>query len=148
MKILIADFQKASELFLKTIDDFPVDKRETVLFDQWSLKDILAHILGWHQLFLSNLDNLQKNNLPTDWGKIDDFNHQSVSRFHSQSFSSIYQNLLNTDRELINKLLSLTPEDWQKKFWPNRTYTPQKILEIEIKHYLKTHLPQIKKFLK
>jgi len=146
MKDLITEFQKASKLFVDTINKFPIEKRETILFDQWSLKDILAHILGWHKLFLINLSNLTNDNAPVDWGKIDEFNRKNVSRNQSSSFSSIFQDLKKTDQELIKQLESLTLQNWQKKFWPNRTYTPQKILEIEIKHYLHTHIPQINNF--
>lgn len=143
MKALIADFQKSSKLFQQTVDNFPVEKRETVLFDKWSLKDIIVHIIGWHKLFLTNLVNLPTGKVPRDWVKIDDFNQKNVANNKSSSFQSVYQELIDIDQQLISQLKSLSPSEWQKKFWPNRAYTPQKILQIEIKHYQKTHLPQI-----
>jgi len=147
MKNLITEFQNVSKLFQETVDNFPASQHNKTLFDQWSLKDVLAHILGWHKLFLTNLDNLVKNKPPVDWGKIDEFNHQNVAHTHSSNFQLIYQDLKKTDQKLIAKLKSLSPQDWQKKFWSSRIYTPEKILKIEIKHYQKTHTPQIKKFL-
>lgn len=147
MKSLINEFQKMSKLLQETVDNFPTSQQNQKLFDEWSLKDILAHILGWHQLFLINLDNLIKNKQSVDWGKIDEFNHQNVSNSHTLSFQSIYRNLKETDQKLINKLKSLSSKDWQKKFWSDKTYTPEKILRIEIKHYQKTHIPQIKNVL-
>lgn len=143
MKTLIADFQKSSKLFQQTIDNFPVEKKEIILFDKWSLKDIIAHIVGWHKLFLMNLVNLSIGKVPQDWGKIDDFNQKNVASNKSSSFQSVYQELIDIDQQLISQLKTLSPSEWQKKFWPNRIYTPKKILEIEIKHYQKTHLPQI-----
>lgn len=123
MKKLISDFQNLSKAFLESINQFPDNQKENLLFDQWSLKDITAHIVGWHKLFLMNLKNLSTGKTPQDWKKIDDFNQKNVAAHQSSSFRLMYQELLDVDKRLVNQLKRLSPSEWDKKFWSDRNQT-------------------------
>lgn len=46
-QIKIKEYKKAREKFLEVASLFPKDKRMVKLFGIWSIKDMLAHIIGW-----------------------------------------------------------------------------------------------------
>lgn len=46
----IKEYKKAREKFLEAVNRFPKSKRMVKLFGTWSIKDILAHIIGWERL--------------------------------------------------------------------------------------------------
>lgn len=145
---LIGDFKRARLALIQVLKNFPEDRRNEILFDRWSLKDLLAHMSGWMIAATNNVKFLKKGNIPPWVESINDFNKNNVEKRKNWDWDQVYQELVKTSRKFIEKYEGLPKELWQKKYWPKRSFTPKKILEIEVKHWRDTHLPQITKLTK
>jgi hypothetical protein len=143
MDILIAEFSRAKQDFIEALDKFPKEKREEILFGEWSLKDLLAHLSGWMIAAAENVRCLKEGKIPPWVVSIDDFNKKNVAERKNWDWRKVYKELVETSRKFIEEYVSLPKESWQKKYWPDKSLTPQRILEIEIRHWKKTHLPQM-----
>lgn len=145
MKILIEDFKKARRLVIQAVKDFPEDRRKEILFDEWDLKDLLAHMSGWMVSATDNVKHVKKGKIPPWVGGIDDFNKESVEKRKNWGWNKVYKEILKTSEDFIKEYESLPSELERIVYWSGRNFTPKKILEIEIKHWKITHLHQITK---
>lgn len=148
MKELIEDFKQARLAIIQALDGFPKGKREEVLFEKWTLKDLMAHMNGWNIIGTKAVRNLKQGKTAPWAGNIDEFNKLNVKKRKDWSWEKIYKELVKVSKEFFEEYESLPEELWGKKYWPNRNYTPKIIFKIELKHYKETHLPQILKFVK
>ena len=91
-------------LFLKKIDD-------------WSPRDILAHLIGWNRYTIEGGQQIARGETPTyfvDPG--DDFckvNAVLVREYHSTNKQELLRQLELSARELKEFLLSLDPAEWE-----------------------------------
>lgn len=92
------------KLFLKKIDD-------------WSPRDILAHLIGWNRYTIEGGQQIARGETPTyfvDPG--DDFckvNAVLVREYHSTNKQELLRELELSTRELKEFLLSLDPTEWK-----------------------------------
>lgn len=149
MTILINQLKEARENLIKIVDEFPEKERETIFFGQWSLKDILSHLIGWANHQIDILGKLKRNEgieLPKNLKN--SINIDFVSAKRKVNWGKIYQEFVNVSKNLIQKYESLPNRLWKKKFHKDRKTTPEDFIDIEIRHYNNTHGPQIKKALR
>ncbi|NTU46156.1 ClbS/DfsB family four-helix bundle protein [Candidatus Roizmanbacteria bacterium] len=138
------NFVTARNQFIAVIDNFPVEKRLTVLFDKWSLRDILVHIAGWDRAITENIRDLKQGNEPPFYGKIDDFNANSIEHGKNWTWEKTYIKFVQAGEKMIYEYETLSDGLWEKPFWKSKNSTPAKFLKIETKHYFHEHLPEIK----
>lgn len=148
MRKLIEDFKKARLALIQALDSFPKDKREEVLFGSWTIKDIAAHISGWNIIGTKAVRNLKQGKTPPWAGSVAQFNRRNVKKRKNWSWEKVYEELVRVSKEFTEEYEGLPKELWEKRYWSNRSFTPKKIFEIELKHYKNGHLPQIVKFIK
>ncbi len=118
------------------------------LFGTWSIKDMLAHIIGWERLSVEKVRAI-KNRQLSRWIKdVDKQNAKVVNEFENKDWSEVYAALIKSGNEMIQEYESLPAELWTKQAGPNPKYTPQRFLEQETKHYQGTHLQKIEHYLK
>ncbi|MFA6519160.1 MAG: ClbS/DfsB family four-helix bundle protein [Candidatus Shapirobacteria bacterium] len=141
----ISQFQSASKDFFETISSFPAAKREEIIFDKWSLKDVIAHLVGWDEHFIEELDNLINNKIEKSiWVTIPNLNKNSTAKFKNDSYQNVIKTYQQTSQKLINKLRNLDKIYWDKPLFPEKkSRTPQKYLSIWIQH-VTDHLQTIK----
>ena len=86
---------------LDALDRVPEDRRTEVWYGIWSLKDILAHLVGWQEAWAVGLDQVasgERPALPGYEGDDDSFNAKSVARFTDESWEQVL-GALRTTRE-------------------------------------------------
>jgi uncharacterized damage-inducible protein DinB len=86
---------------LDALDRVPEDRRTEVWYGVWSLKDILAHLVGWQEAWAIGLDqvaNGERPSLPGYEGDDDSFNAKSVARFKDEPWERVL-GALRTTRE-------------------------------------------------
>lgn len=140
-------FKKVREELIQAFDDFPKERREEILFDKWSLRQILIHISRWDKALTENLRFLKEEKEPPFYGKVSDFNQESMEVGKSWSWDEAYSEFIKVGEKFIEEYESLKEDQWEKKFWGNKGSTPVKFLQIQIKHYEHEHLPEIRKYL-
>ncbi len=139
----ILALQKYHQEFIELVNRFPVQERLSVLFDQWSLKDILAHIIGWNMCLKENLDFIQQDKEPPFYGKVNDYNAQSVENRKNDSWEKVFKDCDQSGLQLVEAYKNLPEKYWQQKFWPEKSATPEKFLKIVTNHYANEHIPQV-----
>lgn len=140
---LLQAFIEAHQKFVKAADHFPLDKREQILFDKWSLKQILIHIAGWNNCIADNVAFLKENKEPPFYGKVDDHNKQSITNGKNWSWDKTRSEFEKSFRRICAEYSTLPENLWNRRFWAKKNSTPEKFLKIVTKHYQKEHLPEI-----
>lgn len=146
VKELISKLDVATSRLQSVVDLFPPDKREDVLFDQWSLKDILAHFSGWNLLTVKELTMLQNGTKVDKWTGVqetEEFNNQSVTERKSYTWDEVYKEFVDSQKMLLQKYKELTRENWNSQFGPSEKDTPIRSIKVDIKHIGLDHLARI-----
>ena len=149
MNNLVNEFKRARESLIRTIEEFPKEKRELILFDKWSLKNILSHLSGWAKYQRDSLRLFKKGREPQFPENLKaSINEDFVLQRDKWSWNRVYQEFLRLSEELIKEYKDLPGELWEKMMDKEQKITPKEFIKIEINHYRKTHGPQVKKVLK
>ena len=148
MDNLVAELEKAIARLTKTVDCFPKGKRELILFDKWSLKDILVHLTGWAKYQTKTLKEIQKGKSAETLPNLKSLiNEDFVDERKNLSWERVYQDFSTATQKLVNEYRRLPEKFWQKKVYQDKATTVADFIQIEINHYQKTHGPQIAKAL-
>jgi len=120
----------------------------------WSVKDLLAHCIGWDKTNLQAAKSVLKGQLPSfyehrdrDWQT---YNAMLVKKHKKDSFKELLAEAKDSQKKLIEFLQTIPPEDFDKDFGVRlRGYrvTIQRLLEAEAGDE-QTHYQQIKGFFK
>lgn len=148
MNELVKEYIEARQELINLVSKFQKEKRENVLFGNWTLKDIIAHLTGWAEHQTEVLQNLRKNKINKRIENIQAYNRQSVAKRKVINLNETYEEFIKITDSLISEYMDLPKNLWKKTIWKNKKYTPEKYITIEIRHYRKTHGPQIQEFLK
>jgi hypothetical protein len=143
----ISRFVEARSRLLDALQRFPSRHRNDVLFDQWSLKDLVAHLTGWDQYFAAILASLQEGQEPPFWGKLREFNEASVGKRRALSWKKVHGEFVAAGDGFIRAYGELSPKTAHTKFWNGKSYTPARIIDINAHHYGESHLPEIEAML-
>ena len=144
---LLSQFSLIRQNFLNTLSIFPVDKAHEPLFGGWDLKDVMAHFVGWDVEFINALKSFAQHEKYDYWGKIYVFNERVVNESKEKSWETILSEFKQSGQVFIDVYKEIPEELMEVKIWKDKIYTPKRILEINIHHYEKAQLVQIKKYL-
>jgi hypothetical protein len=139
----ISEFRRVRAILLDVLDQYPDDRVDEVLFDEWSLKSVVAHLSGWDRYFTDILRDLESGRKALYWGSIQEFNEGSVAHRIDLNWSDVYKEFIEAGEAFIESYRQASPSLVEEKFWANRSYTPAEILEVNIHHYAESHLPQL-----
>lgn len=123
-----------------------IEHPEMVVIGEWTAKDLLGHIVFWHESFARNVYDIASNIKPTPLkGRLTDLNQQSVVEMQPYSTETLLLRLesahLVIRQNIRNPGLELIPYRQG-----SRPYTPEEHLEIVDRH-LSGHLNDIEKAL-
>jgi len=117
---------------------------EIAVYEEWTAKDILGHIVFWHESFARNVYDIVNDIKPTPLkGKYSDLNQRCFADMRTQTIDEITKRLEVAHRviqeNILNPKLVLIP---YKK--GSRDYTPDEHLDI-VNEHIKEHLDGIRK---
>lgn len=144
MNIFLKQYQKNRELVIKTVEQVPITKWDKPCCGEWDLKDLLGHLSGWAEYQIRVLGQFTQGKAKIDKPKVEDRNQESVAKRKGLTVEQVKNEFSETTAKMIEAYSRLTNEQWQTLIWPGTKTTPEKFIKIEIAHYGKTHLPQIK----
>lgn len=100
--------------FQKTIEGLKGDQLTTIFYDQWSVKDIVAHILGWEREMTGALKRIAAGERPTpegvDYTNSDDWNAKFAARFDVQMPTTVLAEWGQVHGGFV-KALAAVPDD-------------------------------------
>lgn len=136
--------KELNETILQLLDVFNnMASSEFAVYDEWTAKDILGHIVFWHESFARNVRDLVNDIKPTPLkGKYSDLNQRCIEEMRSKTINEITLRLEVSHRviqeNILNPKLVLIP---YKK--GSKDYTPAEHLDI-VNNHIKEHLNSIK----
>ena len=147
-KHLLEKFIKVKHRVKSLIDEYPPEKREQILFDKWSLKDVIAHLNTWMEDDLRALKNL-KGGKKSYWEPdIDAFNAKGVDIRKNRSWSVVYKEFDHLVSKLIETYETLPEELYEAQIWGKHKGTPMRSLQTGIEHWEEEHIPSLESNLK
>jgi len=143
----VAILQTASGLF--------PDTRNTVFLGVWSVKDLIAHLVGWDFTNLAAVKDIQAGKLPEFYAHYDkdwkSFNAELVAKYKQDDFDELVALARDSHRQMITYLEGVPEKAFEKDFGvrSGRNYkvTIARLLRAELKDE-KEHLEQIQRFAK
>jgi hypothetical protein len=129
-------------------------EQDQVFLGIWSVKDMLAHFIGWDETNLLAAKSILKGELPAFYEHRDrewqTYNAILVKKYKKGSFQELLAMAKNSQEKLIAFLRTIPPENFSKDFGVRfRGYkvTVQRLLEAE-REDEQTHYQQVIDFFK
>ena len=128
----------------KTYEGADEDQLSQVALDQWSVKDVLAHITGWHYETSRMFDRMLRGERPTpegvDYSNPDTWNAQFVEQRKGRSMTEVEMDLDTSYYELRSRA-EMMPED---RMEPGKT-GHRLLMDTNLNHY-RDHANQIQQW--
>jgi len=138
-KILTSTLEEFISIYERLYDDAQV-------YDEWSVKDILAHVTFWHEYYADNLESEEKNEKPQLFkGKYTDINKSGVDSLNQFSVKALIKRL----RAAHNRILKVVENGKVKKMTykeGSRDYTISELLD-SVNHHIHHHMVDVKRSL-
>ena len=150
---IIFDLVETRRGILQVASSLPPEKQDQVFLGVWSVKDLLAHLIGWDFANMEAVQAIQAGRLPgfyehhdRDWQT---FNAYLVAKYKKDNFTKLVKDLEQSHHQLV-KLLEEIPanefgQDWGIRYKGYRVIIA-KIIGSELSDERK-HLEQIKTLL-
>lgn len=144
---LLGEFVKVSEELDNLIQKFPPERREEIIFDKWSLKNVVSHLNHWMVHNINCLECLIRSKIPYWQPDIDEYNQQGIETRKDWSWEKVYLEFTDLKEKQILSYENLPREFQEKKFWEDRKYTPAIFLDQDITHWRDEHIISLNKII-
>ena len=151
---ILADLIETRQNILTEASKLSETEQNQVFLGIWSVKDLLAHLIGWDETNLDAVKSVLEGQLPAfyeyrdhDWQT---YNAMLVKKHKKDSFHELLAEVRDSQEKLIEFLQTIPPEKFDNDFGVRfRGYkvTIQRLLEAE-REDEQTHLKQVVDFLK
>lgn len=112
---LIEGLRSAREDLLDAVRALAPERRDELFMGEWSIKDLVAHLIGWDYTNLEAVQEILAGRRPTffqyydkDWRS---YNAQLVARYKVEPFDDLLRGVEASHRELIAFLEVRTAEE-------------------------------------
>lgn len=143
---------EARQKILTEVSKLSEAEQDQVFLGIWSIKDLLAHLIGWDKTNLNAIKSVMQNQAPPfyehhdhDWQT---YNGMLVRKNRKDSIEELFATAKDSHERLIKFLQTVPPEHFNKDFGVRfRGYkvTIQRLIEAETKDE-QTHCEQIRSF--
>lgn len=141
---LLNEYKNIQHEVKTLIDKYPEEKREKIIFDKWSLKDVVAHLNHWMEHDINCLENLLSGTEPHWYPDVEEFNKSGVDSRKNKTWDEVYEEFISLSENLIKLYKDLPINLRNKSFWKNRNETPITFLDEDISHWQGEHIPSLK----
>jgi len=150
---ILSNFSDTRTAILNEVMQLPPDARDMVFLGVWSVKDLIAHLIGWDFTNLAAAKDIQTGKLPEFYAHYDknwkSYNAKLVAKYKRHDFDELLALACDSKLQLITYLENLPAEVFEKDFGvrTGRNYkvTIVRLLRAELKDE-KEHLSQIQLF--
>jgi len=114
VQALLAEMRAARCAVLEVARAFPPGLQDAPCVGVWSVKDVLAHLIGWDETNCQALEELAAGIFPSFYEFIDDdwhtFNARLVQTYRVEPFSALLDAAEASHRRLCEKALTIPAE--------------------------------------
>ena len=143
-KATVAELESGFQKLLASFKDLDDRAMQRVFYGSWSVKDILAHIAGWHQQMTGALERMARGERPTpegvDYSDGDAWNAKFASAMRAQSPPTVVAILRQSFANYLRAARAL-PDD---RFGDGKT--ANRLLETSGYGHYAEHRPAIEEF--
>ena len=151
-KRILDELAAARKAILAAVVELPVGKQDQIFLGTWSVKDLLAHLVGWDHANLKAIGELRSGKLPgfyayigKDWAS---YNALLVSQYKCENFSELVAGANESHQRLVEAAWGVSAEDfdrdWQVRYKGYRVLI-SRLLQAEANDE-RVHLEQIRAF--
>ena len=151
MEERVSNLSRCIKEFKECIDSLPA-KLFLRKMNDWSPRDVLAHLIGWNRYTIEGCQETRRGEAPSyfidpgeDFNKV---NAVSVQKYHSTDKGELVDELEASAHELKQFLLSLDSVEWEADYgvkYGEGPVTIKNSVDVLIHDYLQ-HREQIKKW--
>ncbi len=151
-KLLLDGLVEARRGILESVRLLPDRCMDEIFLGSWSVKDLIAHLVGWDYTNLQAIREIQAGQVPSffqyydkDWQS---YNHTLVGKYRIEPFGRLLAEADQSHRELLNYLETLSPGivvEGKASRENRRSVTIQNLLRAEAGDEAK-HAEQIKAY--
>jgi uncharacterized protein (TIGR03083 family) len=121
---VLADYRAAYSEFRTAIEGLTEEQMEKPFLDSWSVREIVAHVAGWHDQLGSGLERIAQGQRAApegvDWNDIQGWNDRFAGMAANQRPVDLIQRLDDQTRRFIAALEALPDERYGEGKTTNR----------------------------
>ncbi len=140
----LKELQTAFEELLTAIKGLDERSMSRVFYGSWAVKDILAHISGWHHQMAAAMARMARGEKPTpegvDYSDSDAWNARFAAAMRTQSASTVVADLQQSFANYKRAARAIADDRY------GEGKTVNKLLEGSGFGHYREHLPEIKEF--
>lgn len=144
MKEKIDEFIALRDQTKKLITDFPAESRLLTLFDQWSLKDIVAHLSNWMFHDIECLQSFLSGVEPYWEPDVNGFNLKGILVRKNMSWNEAFDEFMDLGKKLEKIYKNFPEHRWDELIWKKHSETARKFIDEDIAHLKDEHLGDLK----
>ena len=116
---LIAGLVSARCKILDSVNSLPPKAQDEVFLGDWSVQDLLAHLIGWDHTNRTAVEEIRAGQKPSFWAQYDrdwqSYNAQLVAEYRLDDFSELVAAVEHSHRELIDYLQAVPTEEYLRR---------------------------------
>jgi hypothetical protein len=149
---LIADLIETRRNIVEITSSFSPTEQDQVFLGIWSIKDLLAHLIGWLEANRNAVKAIREGEIPEfyaykdrDWQT---YNARLVSQYKRESMTELLSTLQVSHQKLIDTIQIIPVEEFEQDYgvrFNGYKVTIARLLQAELKDE-KVHYAQVKIF--
>ena len=151
---ILLDLQKARRNIITAALRLPPNQHDQVFLGTWTIKDVLAHLIGWDYTNMESAEAVQNGKLPAFYESYDkdwkSYNAHLVRLYKLEDWEQLITSVEASHSQLVNYFENIAAEDffkdWGVRFKGYKVII-SRLLEAETKDEI-THHEQIQSLLK
>ncbi len=149
---LIADLIGTRRKILEIASSFSPTEQDQAFLGIWSIKDLVAHLIGWDETNRKAVKAIRSRQLPKFYAYIDrdwqTYNARLVSKYKRDSLAELMSTMQVSHQKLIGSLQSIPAEEFEQDYgvrYKGYKVTIVRLLQAELQDE-KVHYAQIEVF--
>lgn len=111
---VIAEYRAAYSAFRSTVEGLTETQMTIAFMDNWSVREVIGHIAGWHEQLGMGLERMAQGQRPSpegvNWGDVQSFNDRFASEVRGKAAGDLLSQLDARTQQFIAALEAL-PDD-------------------------------------
>lgn len=150
---LITKLSDARQVILGQVAALSPVEQDEVFLGEWSVKDLLVHLIGWDITYVAAVQDLTAGELPSFYSAYDadwaTYNRNLVREYKRDDWSKLLVAVRDSHDKLMSTLQAIPEEDYERDFgarYAGTSVTIARLVQAEIKDE-REHSKQIREWI-
>ena len=117
---ILAGLAEARQRILETAKALPPGKRDEVFLGKWSIKDLIAHLIGWDYTNIEAVKDIRLGRSPgvfqhwnPDWSA---YNARLVKQYKRENFTELLESVRRSHQALLDFVSTIPAQEIEQDF--------------------------------